>query len=233
MALGACTPPRRAGTTCAVTPTSQIAGAAKAACAYILASREIHRFADHAGDTVIAGVFTHPSSGYLKPYAALLSAQMPGATFPGTWSVHDYGDVTASYDEPVATHLALFDQALAIDSQGAAHDLWVTEAGTLLTDRTVTGGCPAAGVDAAGTLGACVNGQVARQAAATTGFLDLPAAGTAVPITHLFWYQWQGESNWDSGLTDGAGQPRTVWCALYGSGTCPGSPLVAEPSLLH
>jgi hypothetical protein len=218
---------------CAVAPASQIAGAAKAACAYILASREIHRFADHAGDTVIAGVFTHPSTGYLKPYAALLSAQLPGATFPGTWSVHDYGDVTASYDEPVATHLTLFDQALATDTQGAAHDLWVTEAGTLLTDRTVAGHCPAAGVDAAGTLGACVNGQVVRQAAATTGFFDLPAAGTAVPITHLFWYQWQGESKWDSGLTDGTGQPRPAWCAFYGSGSCPGSPLVAQPSLLH
>jgi hypothetical protein len=213
---------------CAVTPDSQLAGAAKAACDYLIASREIRHFADHGADTVIAGVFTHPSVSYLKPYAALLAAQSPGAAFPTTWSVHDYGDVTSSYAAPVATHLQQFDQALATDSGGAARDLWITEAGTLLTDRTVAGGCPAAGSDAAGTLGACVNGQVTRQAASATGFFDLPAAGTAVPITHLFWYQWQGESNWDSGLTDGTGQPRVAWCAFYGSGTCAGSPLVAQ-----
>ena len=213
---------------CAVVPVSDIAGAAKAACAYTLAEREIHRFAGHAGDTVIAGVFTHPTTAYLKPYAALLAAQLPGAVYPATWAVHDYDDVTASYVGPGSAHLRAFDQALAADSGGGARDLWVTESGTLLTSHVVAGGCPAAGVDAAGTLGACVNGDLARQANDAAGFFDLPAAGTAVPITHLFWYQWAGEMNWDSGLSDGTGQLRAAWCAFYGAGACTGSPSVSR-----
>jgi hypothetical protein len=212
---------------CAVVPVSDIAGAAKAACAYILAEQEIHHFAGHAGDTVIAGVFTHPNTAYLKPYAALLAAQLPGALYPATWAVHDYDDVTAAYARPVPTHLRAFDQALAADSGGGARDLWVTETGTLLTSHLVTGDCPAAGVDAAGTLGACVNGDRTRQADDAAGFFDLPAAGTAVPITHLFWYQWAGETHWDSGLSDGSGQLRAPWCAFYGSGACTGSPNVS------
>jgi hypothetical protein len=215
------------GASCAVTPVSDIAGAAKAACAYILAAREIHDFAGHAADTVIAGVFTHPTPAYLQPYAALLAAHLPGSSYPATWAVHDYDDVTASYAGPVSTHLQAFDRALAVDSGGGARDLWVTETGTLLTNHVVTGHCPAAGVDAAGTLGACVNGQTARQVNDAAGFFDLPAAGTAVPITRLFWYQWAGEVNWDSGLSDGTGQLRAPWCAFYGTGACTGSPSVS------
>jgi hypothetical protein len=212
---------------CAVVPVSDIAGAAKAACAYILAEHEIQHFAGHASDTVIAGVFTHPNTAYLKPYAALLAAQRPGALYPATWAVHDYDDVTASYARPVPVHLRAFDQALAADSGGGARDLWVTETGTLLTSHLVTGDCPAVGVDAAGTLGACVNGDGARQANDAVGFFNLPAAGTAVPITHLFWYQWAGEMHWDSGLSDGNGQLRVAWCAFYGSGACTGSASVS------
>jgi hypothetical protein len=212
---------------CAVVPVSEISGPAKAACAYIVAANQIHQFADHANDTVIAGAFTHPDTAYLKSYAALLAAQMPGATYPATWAVHDYDDVTASYARPVSTSLRRFDLALATDSGGGARDLWVTETGTLLTNHRVTGDCPAAGVDAAGTLGACVNGQAGRQANDAAGFFALPAAGVAVPITHLFWYQWAGEANWDSGLSDGTGQLRAPWCAFSGSGGCTGSPSVA------
>jgi hypothetical protein len=212
---------------CAVVPVSDISGPARAACAYIVAANQIHQFADHADDTVIAGVFTHPDTGYLKAYATLLGALMPGAMYPATWAVHDYDDVTASYDGPVSSSLRRFDRALAADSGGGARDLWVTETGTLLTNHRVTGDCPAAGVDAAGTLGACVNGQAARQVNDAAGFFALPAAGSAVPITHLFWYQWAGEANWDSGLSDGTGQLRAPWCAFYGSGACAGSPSVA------
>jgi hypothetical protein len=212
---------------CAVVPVSDISGPAKAACAYIVAANQIHQFAGHANDTVIAGVFTHPDTRYLAAYTALLGAQMPGAMYPATWAVHDYDDVTASYDRPVATSLRRFDRALAADSGAGARDLWVTETGTLLTNHRVTGECPAAGVDAAGTLGACVNGQVARQANDVAGFFALPAAGAAVPITHLFWYQWAGEANWDSGLSDGTGRLRAPWCAFYGSGACTGSPSVS------
>jgi hypothetical protein len=212
---------------CAVVPVSDISGPAKAACAYIVAANQIHQFAGHANDTVIAGVFTHPDTAYLRAYALLLAAQMPGAMYPATWAVHDYDDVTVSYDHPVAAGLRRFDRALADDSGGGARDLWVTEAGTLLTNHRVAGDCPAAGVDAPGPLGACVNGQAPRQASDAAGFFALPAAGAAVPITHLFWYQWAGEANWDSGLSDGTGQPRAPWCAFFGSGTCTGSPSVA------
>jgi hypothetical protein len=215
---------------CAVVPVSDISGPAKAACAYVMAANEIHQFADHANDTVIAGVFTHPDTAYLKGYTALLSAQEPGALYPATWAVHDYDDVTASYAGPVSTSLRPFDRALAVDSGGGARELWVTESGTLLTNHRVTGDCPAAGVDAAGTLGACVNGQATRQVSDAAGFFALPAAGTTVPITHLFWYQWAGEAHWDSGLADGTGQLRAPWCAFYGSGVCTGSPSVATTS---
>ena len=52
-------------------------------------------------------------------------------------------------------------------------------------------------------------------------------AGVSVPITHLFWYEWEGEVNWDSGLLDAGGAPRSAWCAFFGSGTCTGSPNAA------
>jgi hypothetical protein len=69
-----------------------------------------------------------------------------------------------------------------------------------------------------------VNGNAARQALAADAFFALPQAGVAVPITHLFWYQWQGEFNWDSAIVDAAGLPRAPWCAFYGSGVCNGDP---------
>jgi hypothetical protein len=100
-----------------VVPVSDISGPAKAACTYLLGAWEIHRFADHAGDTVIAGAFTHADDAYLKAYAALLAARVR-----------------------------------------APH-------------------CAAAGVDAARTLGACVNGRPDRQVADAAGFLALPDAG--------------------------------------------------------
>lgn len=214
---------------CALRDASDVAGAARAACGYLLTRWEIQGFPDHSGDTVIAGTFTHPSVSYLRPYAALLAARESRSSFPTVWSVHDYSDVTRSYAAPTAEQLLAFDRALGDDTGGAAEQLWVTEAGTLLTSKTAFGDCPAAGVDAAGTLGACLNGDPARQALAAAAFLGLPSAGVAVPVTHLFWYEWQGTANWDSGLTDSTGAPRAAWCVLYGSGSCPGSPDVAAP----
>ena len=46
---------------CAVTPDSQLAGAAKAACDYLIASPRDPPVRRSRDDTVIAGVFTHPS----------------------------------------------------------------------------------------------------------------------------------------------------------------------------
>ena len=93
----------------------------------------------------------------------------------------------------------------------------------LLSSRHRLPGCPATGSDPADTLGACLSVNGAAQLADVSSFFALPRAGTSVPITHLFWYQWQGAPTWDSGLIDAAGVPRQAWCAFFGSGTCTGS----------
>ena len=97
----------------------------------------------------------------------------------------------------------------------------------LLNSRTKLGSCPISGTDPAGTVGACINGNAAAQRADIAAFFSLPRAGVSVPITHLFWYEWKGEINWDSGLLDAAGAPRSAWCAFFGSGNCTGSPNAA------
>ncbi|HLI59317.1 MAG TPA: hypothetical protein VKV21_06590 [Solirubrobacteraceae bacterium] len=215
----------REATSCAVSAAGQPDGPAKAACAEVVASRLIHGYVDHAHDTVIAGTFKHPYASYLAPYADLLAREMPGAAFPRTWSVHDYPEVTGAYaGASPGPELASFDAALARDTDGRAKSLWVTEAGTVLTSLVRDGACPAVGVDPAGSLGACVNGDVGRQTADAEAFFALPHVATAVPITHLFWYQFQGASHWDSGLIDAAGRPRVAYCVFYGQGTCDGSP---------
>jgi hypothetical protein len=214
----------REATSCTPAATAQPDGAAKAACDEAIASAEIHGFAGHSQDTVIAGAFIHPSVDYLGRYAAALQREMPGAAFPQTWSVHDYADVTGAYAGPTATVLASFDESLAADTSGHARDLWITEAGTVLTDHHPGPGCPGVGVDPSGTLGACVNGSAGRQATTAAAFFALPNVATAVPITHLFWYQFESAPNWDSGLVDATGQPRAGYCAFVGSGTCNGNP---------
>jgi hypothetical protein len=209
---------------CPVGATGQPDGAAKAACLYPIAADTIHGFAGHSQDTVIAGTFIHPSSSYLATYVAAMAKLMPGAAFPSIWSVHDYRDVSADYAGSAPTELAGFDQALATDTGGLAKELWVTEAGVLLTDHQRGSTCPAAGPDAGGTIGACLQGQAANQTSSANEFFALAKVAGAVPITHLFWYEWQAEPEWDSGLVDAAGTPRTSWCVFYGSGSCTGSP---------
>src|SRR5579875_3122719 len=209
---------------CPVGATAQPDGPAKAACVEMIASHVIHGFADHAHDTVIAGTFKHPYASYLGPYVRQLERVMPGAAFPSTWSVHDYREVTDAYSGVSPGELASFDRALARDSDGRARSLWVTEAGTVLTSQLRGGDCPAAGVDQAGTLGACISGQPDRQALDATAFFNLSRAASAVPITHVFWYQFQGAPGWDSGLIDATGQPRAAYCVFYGQGTCDGNP---------
>jgi hypothetical protein len=203
-----------------------IDGAAKAACIYALVAAQIHAFAGHGPDTIIAGVLSQPSLPYLAAYAAELAALLGPARYPTVWSVHDYGDVTSSYAGVDLAPLSAFDTALRADSAGRARELWVTEAGTELTDPLPAVRChpPGAAPGAIGTLGACVNGNAAAQALAASAFFALPEAGVAVPITHIFWYQWQGERTWDSALVDPAGTPRAPWCAFYGSGVCDGDP---------
>jgi hypothetical protein len=209
---------------CDVGAAPQPDGPAKAACDEAIAGAAIHGFAGHGDDTVIAGTFQHPDVNYLAPYVTELARVMPGPEFPSVWSVHDYREVTDAYADADATELAAFDQALARDTGGRARSLWITEAATVLTSTVRGGDCPAVGVDAAGSLGACINGHPARQAAGAAAFFALPDAASAVPITHLFWYEFTGAPNWDSGLVDPAGNPRAAYCVFYGSGHCSGSP---------
>ncbi len=208
---------------CAVGPTPQPDGPAKAACDEVIASRVIHGFAGHGGDPVIAGTFKHPDPAYLAPYVAELARMMKGASFPPVWSVHDYDEVTGAYAGVDAGELAAFDRALATDTGGRARSLWITEAGTVLTSVVRGGDCPATGVDPGGTLGACLNGEDDRQVTDAGAFFALPGVADAVPITHLFWYQFEGAPHWDSGLVDAAGVPRAAYCVFYGRGTCTGS----------
>ena len=207
--------------------TPMVDGAAKAACVYALVSRQIRAFAGRAADTVIAGTLALPSVRYLAAYASQLGSMLGPAEYPTVWSVHDYGDVTRSYAGVDLGPLSAFDSALRTDTAGRADELWVTEAGTELTDPVPAPQCDPAVVPPPGrtrTLGACVDGSAAAQALAADAFFSLPQEGTAVPITHLFWYEWQAEPHWDSALTDAAGTPRAAWCAFYGSGTCAGNP---------
>ena len=166
-------------TSCAPSPTPQPDGAAKAACDEVDATRVIHDYAGHAGDTVIAGTFIAPSTSYLSAYAAAIGREM-ARDYPTTWSVHDYYDVDHAYAGATSSLLAPFDRALAADTGGRARSLWITEAGTVLTDHHRFGGCAATGVDAAGTLGACLSGQPARQATTAAAFLR-PAVAWQAP----------------------------------------------------
>jgi hypothetical protein len=216
---GACRAPAAAG--------AEIDGAAKAACVYALVADQIHAFAGRAADTVIAGTLALPSVPYLAAYARQLASSLGPAQYPTIWSVHDYGDVTGSYAGVDLKPLSAFDSALRADTAGRAAQLWVTEAGTELTDPVPAPQCQPAMAPPpgrTGTVGACVDGDAAAQALSADGFFALPDAGTAVPITHLFWYQWQAEPNWDSALTDAAGSPRAPWCAFHGGGACTGDP---------
>ena len=113
---------------------SGAAGAAKAACLWIEARNVVVQYPGHAGDEVAAGSFSFPSTGYLAPYATLLSSQ---GYHPGTWAVHDYGDPTASgwLGRPVAQQLQPFASALGSQTAGTHNQLWITESGVLLTDR--------------------------------------------------------------------------------------------------
>ncbi len=212
---------------CAIGATPQPNGPAKAACTEAIASRVIHGFADHLADTVIAGTLKIPDVSYLASYVAELARQMPGARFPSTWSVHDYREVTTGYTGAGAPQLAAFDAALARDTGGRARSLWISEAAPRLDSPVRSGDCAAVGVDAAGSLGACINGQPARQKASAEAFFALPHAADAVPITHLFWYQFIGAPGWDSGLLAPDGGPRPAYCVFYGSGQCTGSPNAA------
>jgi hypothetical protein len=207
-------------------------GAARAACLAVQMAAQIRPTRGHSSDTLLDGAFAWPSTGYLAPYYRLLRSQ--NALQP-TWSVHDYGDPTASdaLGSDQTWLLAGFDAALS--SLGCAEcQMWVTEAGAILpdTDSNYAG----LSLPCGATLGECVNGNRAAQAAGADGFFDLARVGP-LPVTHLFWYEFTGpiSSDWDSGLLDAGGTPREPYCAWLGWGNCAsGSPWagLATPTAL-
>ena len=178
-------------------PGSPDGGAAKAACLWIDAQAAISRAPGHAGDTVAAGTFSWPSTGYLEPYLSLLASQ---GHMPATYSIHDYGDPAGSglLGQTRTDELTAFDAALARDTAAArapATQLWVTESGVNLTDRdpATRGSLPGAHRGAGGqlpfTLGACLDGKRHAQAAAAQAFFDLAAVTGGPPVTAVYWYQ--------------------------------------------
>jgi hypothetical protein len=197
-------------------------GAAKAACLWIIADDAIANASGHAGDTVAAGTLSWPSTGYLAPYVALLASQgRPAATY----SVHDYGDPTASgwLGGSRSDQLQAFDTALGRDTAAAgaaAGQLWVTESGVDLTDRDRRYGqfdsVPCAGGSGStlpNTLGACVDGNKDAQIRSAQGFFDLRSVTGGPPVTALYWYQFVGSpGGWDSGLLDATGHGRAAYC---------------------
>jgi hypothetical protein len=212
-------------------------GAAKAGCLWILAQRAITAASGHAGDTVAAGTFSWPSTGYLAPYVSLLASQ---GYHPPTYSVHDYADPTASgwLGSPRVDQLQAFDVALGQDTAAAgaaASRLWVTESGVDLTDSDRTYGrfsaipcAPAVGSTPTlpNTLGACVDGNEAAQQIGTEGFFDLQSVTGGPPVTALYWFQFSGAHGWDSGLLDAAGDGRAAYCVWVGQALsdCAGDP---------
>ena len=230
-----CSATRGGDTSCMV--GSDAAGAAKAACLWIEARNVVVQYPGHAGDDVAAGSFSFPSTGYLAPYAALLSSQ---GYHPGTWAVHDYGDPTASgwVGRPVAEQLQPFQSALGSQTAGTRNQLWVTESGVLLTDRDRSYAgyesipcLSASSAVPAYTLGACVNGNESAQITSAEAFFDLSAVTGGPPVTALYWYQFRGVAGaWDSGLLDPSGNPRAAYCMWTGRppAACSGSP-AAQP----
>jgi hypothetical protein len=228
---GTCSATARGDSSCAI--GSSDSGAAKAGCLWIEARNTIVQYGGHAGDEVAAGTFSFPSTGYLTSYVHLLDNE---GYHPGTWSVHDYADPTASgwLQSAQADELQAFDTALGQDTAGIANQLWVTESGVLLTDRDRRYGphdsipCPAGSpASAAGTLGACIDGAESAQVTATEGFFDLANVTGGPPVTALYWFQWQGATSaWDSGLLDASGRPRASYCVWAGEApsTCNGDP---------
>ena len=197
-------------------------GAARAACLAVQMAVQIRATPGHRADTLLDGAFAWPSIGYLAPYYRLLASQT--AVQP-TWSVHDYGDPTASdaLGSDQTSLLAGFDAALSSLGCGGCQ-IWVTEAGAILpdTDTSYAG----LSLPCGATLGECVNGNRAAQAAGAEGFFNLARVGP-LPVTHLFWYEFTGPvaSDWDSGLVDAGGTPREPYCAWLGWGECAsGSP---------
>ena len=174
------------------------------------------------------------ASGYLQELITYLRVR------PGVLSFHDYIDPTsngADLSRGFATSLE--------KKYRGKFELWITESGIYLSEYAklpATGGsnsargCQFGTNDAPGTqgLGQCVNGNIQAQTAGADDFKNrLAKSGSYrnAKITELFWYEFQalprtttGRVQWDSGLVDTHGVPRTSYCVLTRITGCNGNP---------
>lgn len=184
-----------------------------------------------AMDTTRPGIY---ADGYLHELIDVLH------TRPAVVSFHDYIDPTSNG--------ASIAHSFADDLErrwGGPFELWITESGIYLSewaDLPATGGSSRAHGCQFGTnharglqgLGRCVNGNARAQAAGAADFKnDLARNGSSgqARITELFWYEFKalprtsrGRLQWDSGLFDTKGVPRTSYCVLTGTTGCKGNP---------
>lgn len=183
-------------------------------------------FVEDRSDTVIAGVFSDPSSGYFEDYACYVNKTL---YLPPVWSYHDYGDV-GSYAKVSTVPLAqAFDvtlQSFCYASEFCASQphVWVTEAATDLKSisTTFSDGSSTSSCDdgqQTGTLGDCINGSTTYQKAGGQGFLNLASQGSAFSgqIANVFWYELEAD-NASSGADSGLLSPAAPWS---GEPQCP------------
>jgi hypothetical protein len=210
-------------------------GPLEAANLYVELSRDVQ--AAHVGGKVAALAVTRPGTyvnGYLYELITYLRVR------PGVLSFHDYIDPTsngADLSHGFATSLE--------KKYGGNFELWITESGIYLSEFAklpATGGSNKAHGCQYGTshsrglqgLGRCVNGNAKSQAAGADDFKNrLAQSGSYrnAKITELFWYEFQalpptiaGRVQWDSGLVDTHGVPRTSYCVLTRTTGCKGNP---------
>jgi hypothetical protein len=179
-----------------------------------------------------AGAVCSNLIAYLNAYIGALHET------PGSWSFHDYDDVTAAgvrQSSPYAYNLDAFENVLA-GRYGTAYNapIWITEAGGRLDQPNIQ--------EPDGSEPQCNNGELdgynlswsggfkvgdcldwvpdphlarLRQAWAAQAFHDLatPLGGR---VTQVDWWTPNNAagSGWDSALLDTAGIPRSSYCVL-------------------
>jgi hypothetical protein len=210
-------------------------GPLEAAWLYVELSRQLKSAG--AGGRVAAMAVTRPgiyTNGYLHELIDVLHAR------PAVLSFHDYIDPTSN-GASIAHHFAV-----SLEKRwGGRFELWITESGVYLSewaDLPLSGGSSRAHGCQFGTnhdrhlhgLGRCVDGNARAQTAGASDFkyhLAHDGSYRSAQITELFWYEFRalppttsGRVQWDSGLLDASGVPRTSYCVLAGATGCKGNP---------
>jgi hypothetical protein len=189
---------------------------------------------------VAALSITDPQSGYAADYikqladgsacAAGLEPFPIACEVPRYWAVHDYDDPTAGG----TADLQAFENTLSALTRGsplldAPLAVWVTEAAVepgLQTpaDRNHSG-CVGSEPDNSGTLGACVDDDLAAQRRGARAWRSLAnVSARGVRTAQLYWFEFELIPSWDSALVDAEGKPRPVLCALVTGSVCDGNP---------